>query len=248
MPNNSKEQEKYLTELGNSSVLSCSVQSGLEEPNIDKAGTKPPYSYVALIAMAIQNTPNKRATLSEIYEYITAHFTYFEKNIKGWQNSIRHNLSLNECFIKIPRDSGGERKGNFWALDINYEDMFEHGNYRRRRRMKRPYSRSTYRASTNHLSKMFTEAFPSTSNNFNFPPRQIVTQYETYPNYRRLDATSSWLVNSSSALQNFATQASVPYTYSPQVSSTQVQFSHLQDNIGCPENNEGYASQKKFHQ
>lgn len=63
-----------------------------------------------------QNAPNKRATLSEIYNYITQRFPYFEKNKKGWQNSIRHNLSLNECFIKIAREGGGERKGNYWTL------------------------------------------------------------------------------------------------------------------------------------
>lgn len=44
------------------------------------------------------------------------------------------------CFLfQVPREGGGERKGNYWTLDPQYEDMFENGNYRRRRRMKRPY-------------------------------------------------------------------------------------------------------------
>ncbi|XP_034238632.1 forkhead box protein L2-like isoform X2 [Thrips palmi] len=111
-----------------------SPSSSSSDPN-----NKPPYSYVAMIAMAIQKSSQKRATLSEIYSYITETFPYYEKNKKAWQNSIRHNLSLNECFVKVAREGGGERKGNYWTLDPQYENMFENGNYRRRRRMKRPY-------------------------------------------------------------------------------------------------------------
>ncbi|XP_015263157.1 PREDICTED: forkhead box protein L2-like [Gekko japonicus] len=97
---------------------------------------KPPYSYVALIAMAIQESPEQRLPVRSIYEAIAARFPYYRLSQKGWQNSVRHNLSLNECFRKVP-GRGAERKGHDWQLDPAFQGMFERGNYRRRKRVRR---------------------------------------------------------------------------------------------------------------
>ena len=107
-------------------------ESNLKDPTYRPE--KPPYSYIALIAMAINESPKKKLTLLEIYQAIEDKFEYYRWRDAKWQNSIRHNLTLNDCFIKMPREIGRPGKGCYWAIDPEAEKMFENGSYLRRRK------------------------------------------------------------------------------------------------------------------
>uniref|UniRef100_A0A8C7HJ83 Forkhead box Q1b n=1 Tax=Oncorhynchus kisutch TaxID=8019 RepID=A0A8C7HJ83_ONCKI len=96
---------------------------------------KPPYSYIALIAMAIRDSGSGKLTLAEINNYLMNKFLFFRGSYTGWRNSVRHNLSLNDCFLKVLRDpSRPWGKDNYWMLNPNSEYTFADGVFRRRRK------------------------------------------------------------------------------------------------------------------
>ncbi|TKR95720.1 hypothetical protein L596_009850 [Steinernema carpocapsae] len=96
---------------------------------------KPQHSYIGLIAMAILSTPDQKMVLSEIYQWIVDQYPYFQRRGPGWRNSIRHNLSLNDCFVKAGRCANG--KGHYWAIHPANLNDFKKGDFRRRRAQKK---------------------------------------------------------------------------------------------------------------
>ncbi|VDM34278.1 unnamed protein product [Hydatigera taeniaeformis] len=97
------------------------------------ATVKPPYSFAQLIVQALAGQPTRRLTLSGIYQFISQNYPYYRLEDKGWQNSVRHNLSLNKHFFKTPRLPDEPGKGCYWMIDPQFEERFISQAFRRRR-------------------------------------------------------------------------------------------------------------------
>ncbi|KAK6207463.1 fork head domain-containing protein [Colletotrichum tabaci] len=93
-------------------------------PPIVDDGAKPGHSYATLIGMAILRSPQRRLTLAQIYKWISDTYSFYKAEESGWQNSIRHNLSLHKAFIKVERPKDDPGKGNYWTIQEGMEQQF----------------------------------------------------------------------------------------------------------------------------
>ncbi|POI29748.1 hypothetical protein CIB84_006501 [Bambusicola thoracicus] len=136
---NSLTNIQWLGKMRTDGLTPCSVKQGVEKENQiplrervkteedsaavsipscsswqDSVSERPPYSYMAMIQFAINSTERKRMTLKDIYTWIEDHFPYFKHVAKpGWKNSIRHNLSLHDMFV---RETSANGKISFWTI------------------------------------------------------------------------------------------------------------------------------------
>ena len=86
------------------------------------AECKPKFSYAQLIVQAILQAPEMQITLLGIYNYVSENYPYYKKYILEdfWRNAIRHNLSTNRYFVKVPQltdDLKPRRQKTFWTID-----------------------------------------------------------------------------------------------------------------------------------
>lgn len=109
-----------------SAVSAVSLQNNLDQDlsKEDSKDIKPPYSYATMITQAILSNPDGVMSLSEIYNWIASHYAYYKYSKTGWQNSIRHNLSLNKAFEKVPRRPNEPGKGMKWQISESYRSEF----------------------------------------------------------------------------------------------------------------------------
>lgn len=92
---------------------------------------KPDTSYIELVANAIMASSDNSVLLGDIYQWITDNYPYYKHTNNSWRNSIRHNLSVNECFVKGKRVKNG--RGFYWSIHASCIDAFKNGDFDRRK-------------------------------------------------------------------------------------------------------------------
>jgi hypothetical protein len=98
------------------------------QPFIGPPPIKTGATFASVIYTALVNLPRGRGTLGEVCNWVAGEWEWFRLNPEaGWQNSIRHNLSLNKAFLKVPRipEDDPESKGSVWILDPEEGPLFE---------------------------------------------------------------------------------------------------------------------------
>lgn len=164
--NNKNNNLNNTNDKSNSTIYSSSheIPPPEEMPPIHDDGSKPPYSYATLIGMAILRSKDRKLTLAQIYKWINDTFEWYRKSKSGWQNSIRHNLSLNKAFKKQERPKNDPGKGNYWLVEPGCEFQFVKG-----KTVKRPYSMSVNKDESKSL--VSNTNVPSKSQNSNGPAK-----------------------------------------------------------------------------
>ncbi|KAI7160127.1 hypothetical protein KC349_g3735 [Hortaea werneckii] len=74
--------------------------------------------YAQLLYRCLREAPEHTMALKDLYEWVREHSQKAKdsKN-KGWQNSVRHNLSMNAAFEKVQQGPApGTKKGALWRL------------------------------------------------------------------------------------------------------------------------------------
>ncbi|GBE79640.1 hypothetical protein BKA93DRAFT_723168 [Sparassis latifolia] len=105
----------------NANDLTGGLPINLDSLRDGPPGSKPFYPYSTLIRYAIKGAPNQKLLLEDIYYAIESRFPYFRTAPPGWKNSVRHNLSLNPCFEKVPRPLTDRGKGSYWTVNDNVD-------------------------------------------------------------------------------------------------------------------------------
>ena len=122
-----KEYEEHISACNNNQMLtSISIEKDKEtngpvaneihNSSWDIQGPK--LSYSKMIAEALNQAEDGMLPVSDIMGYLSQRYPSYSSRIdvKGWQNAIRHTLSVSQEFQKVPRSRDCKGRGHFWTM------------------------------------------------------------------------------------------------------------------------------------
>uniref|UniRef100_A0A8C9ZTD7 Fork-head domain-containing protein n=1 Tax=Sander lucioperca TaxID=283035 RepID=A0A8C9ZTD7_SANLU len=124
----------YESILTNPAHLPDNTSSSTDNPSSEDTQlfSKPSLSYIALIAKVLLSSPSQKLNLASIYRAMEERFPYLRSRGRSWRNSVRHNLSVNDCFVKVSRCEDG--RGHYWGVHKAHLRDFQQGNFRQYRK------------------------------------------------------------------------------------------------------------------
>ncbi|KAI9311589.1 fork head domain-containing protein [Dichotomocladium elegans] len=170
---------------------------------------KPPYSYAMLIKYAIENSPQKKLTLSEIYQWVIDHYPYYSTAGTGWKNSIRHNLSLNKSFVRVARPINEPGKGSYWVVDHHASENTTPSSTRNRYA---PVVSSSTRAARNSRSALRGNGDPAHLTSMSTPYYRP-DPHRSAPSSFYLRSSSGHVKHALAGATNVGNYGYYPYTY-----------------------------------
>ena len=111
--------------------------------------------YMEMIAKAIMMSSTQKLLLSHIYSFIEHKYPDFTASKGAWKNSVRHNLSVNECFMKAGRAPNG--RGYYWKIHPACMNNFKNGNFIRRDALSEVYKQQR----RNNIQKTVSKPLPN---------------------------------------------------------------------------------------
>ena len=154
-----------------------------------------PLSYIEVISYAILSSPQRRLTLAEIYSFIQENYPGFTENRKRWKNTVRHNLSLHQCFQR--GEIAMDKIGCYWYIHPNFLAEFSRGDFSRRKLTLSPPSILDGMSSLHQNQVGFTSPvlpchfcqstppFVSSFGSLEFHRRGLPAPYEQHPYFPR---------------------------------------------------------------
>lgn len=135
---------------------------------------KPSTPYMEMIARALVAAPGHSLILGDIYAFILQNYPYYQEAPSTWKNAVRHNLTVNDCFVKSGASKGG--RGFYWAIHPACVEMFCRGDFRRMQARRAAQQQQHQQSDMAVSDKFLSSAQPSTPSPSPPPVYQVPVQ------------------------------------------------------------------------